>query len=56
MGKAFSQHFTHQRPSIFASPEEALESIEAAEEVAGDYSSDEENALVMDLSFSTGSI
>ena len=40
----------------FASPEEALESIEAAEEVAGDYSSDEENALVMDLSVSTGSI
>ena len=38
----------------FASPEEVLESIEAADKAAGNYSSDEENALVMDLS--TGSI
>ena len=40
----------------FTSPEEALENIEAAELAAGNYSSDEENALVMDLSVSTGSI
>merc|ERR1719219_3103113 len=40
----------------FASPEEALESIEAADVAADNYSSDEENALVMDLSVSTGSI
>lgn len=37
----------------FASPEEALESIEAEEE-ALNYSSDDENALIMDLSLSGG--
>ena len=39
----------------FSSPEEVLERIEA-DEAARNYSSDEENALVMDLSVSTGSI
>ena len=39
----------------FISPEEVLERIEAADEAAHNYSSDED-ALVMDLSVSTGSI
>ena len=39
----------------FSSPEEVLERIEAANEAARNYSSDED-ALVMDLSVSTGSI
>ena len=47
------------RPSenflTFASPEEALESIEAEEE-ALNYSSDDEKALIMDLSLSGGAV
>lgn len=39
----------------FASPEEALESIER-EEAALEYSSDDENALIMDLSQSGGAV